>query len=84
MEVADDNVEGVAYSYNYHLRVVLAVHWRAIRKVRLINPHLVLHDALALEPLVLQTDIEIEFHQLVRTSGNTSDVLEVLPEESVS
>ena len=84
MEVADDDVEGIANSQNYHLRVVLAVHWRAIRKVCLINPHLVLHDALALEPLELQTDIECEFHQLVRTSRNTSDVLQVLPEESVS
>ena len=53
LEVADDDVEGVAHGEDYHFGLIRSIHRRAVWKVCFVDPDLVFDDALPLEPLIL-------------------------------
>ena len=79
-----DNVHGISHGKYNHLSWVSRIHWRPERKMRLINPAYLLDYPFSFEALVLQLDSQGEFHELIGPSRNPSDVLEILPQKSIS
>jgi hypothetical protein len=65
LEKAYKDVQWISNSEQDDLSLVLDIHRRPEGEVRFVDPAFVLDDSFSLKALVLETDVQSEFHKLI-------------------
>lgn len=83
-ELRDKDVQRVPDAAKDEVGLVGVVVGQPVREMGFVNPNSIVNDTFTFEPCVLQGYVQREFHDHIRTSGDTSNGLEILAKEGVA